>query len=75
MGSKKRKASLASDLAPRKTAVTHDWEKDDEELELEAALFGTSKKRSLVNGHGSGAEDDGMEDVDDDEVRYPRGQA
>ena len=33
----------------RAAPKTHDWEKDDEELELEARLFGASKKRS--NGH------------------------
>ena len=53
----------------------HDWEKDDEELELEAALFGTSKKRVRgVNGH-AGVSDareeqvNGLGDLDDEEVR------
>ena len=62
-------------------AVTHDWEKDEEEVELEARLFGTSKKRKNppaeytldLNGDGVGEGDgDGHEGelggLDDSEV-------
>jgi len=52
--SKKRRARLNQPVEPQpsRADVPHDWEKDDEELELEEALFGTSMKRiKLANGH------------------------
>ncbi|ORX39627.1 WD40-repeat-containing domain protein [Kockovaella imperatae] len=71
---KKRKASRVS-LDPVSTKlVSHTWEKDDEELELESALFGTSKKRvgsgAGVNGHvtSEDVEMKRMEDMEDDDL-------
>ena len=35
----------------RRNEIPHDWEKDEEELELEATLFGKSRKKyKPVNG-------------------------
>ena len=74
MPTEKRRRTEVNLTARPQRDVVHDWEKDDEELELEAALFGTSKKRAKgVNDHArvSGPEDeevDGLDDLDDEEV-------
>ncbi|WWC69748.1 uncharacterized protein I206_103691 [Kwoniella pini CBS 10737] len=53
MAQKKRR-SRPSDLeSSRPTEITHDWEKSDEELELEANLFGAEKTKSKKNNKGS----------------------
>lgn len=60
---------------PSHADIPHDWEKDDEELELEEVLFGRSKKRAKANGNflldqGNGDMGDGDEvvEMEDDEV-------
>ena len=64
-GKKRRTRLTQPQNRPSRADVSHDWEKDDEELELEEALFGKSKKRAKVNGaepslvvHGNGHEHD-----------------
>jgi hypothetical protein len=54
----------------RPTEPVHDWEKDEEELDLEARLFGGSRKgksKGLVDSRDD-LERSGLESVDDDEV-------
>jgi hypothetical protein len=47
------------------TPTTHDWEKDDEELDLEARLFGGSKVRKVIEEEV----DEELAKVDDGDVR------
>ena len=74
IGSKRRnRVSHASASRSTRVNVAHDWEKDDEELELEAKLFGTSKKRlkrarEIVHGPHESGETQEVEGLGEDEV-------
>ncbi|WWC85185.1 uncharacterized protein L201_000043 [Kwoniella dendrophila CBS 6074] len=85
MAQKNKRRSRPSDFesVPRTEEVTHDWEKSDEELELEEALFGTSKIQSksrskgkgpssafVVDNEGDENDDDqgGLSDLDDNDL-------
>ncbi len=74
---KKHRARHSQPISPppSRAEIPHDWEKDEEELELEEALFGTRKRKSKpvsqveVNGYTKETiGDDGVETVHDDEV-------
>jgi hypothetical protein len=70
----KKRAGRSSDAAEVKRPRTHDWEKDDEEVDLEAKLFGASK---VKKGKGKAKvafeeEDHTLGQLDDDDVRYCR---
>ncbi|WVW83473.1 hypothetical protein I302_105494 [Kwoniella bestiolae CBS 10118] len=81
MAQKHKRRSRPSDLVeptPRTTEPTHDWEKSDEELELEAELFGASKKKSKkskskgvpfqVDTTGADEEEGGLSDLDNNDL-------
>ncbi|WVQ70415.1 uncharacterized protein L199_008642 [Kwoniella botswanensis] len=81
MANKHKRRSRPSDFetTPRAVEVTHDWKKSDEELELEEALFGTSKKQSKAKsktkkgsdfqvGTTGDNEEEGLSDVDDNDL-------
>ena len=81
---KRRRSTAVFEAAVSTKKIAHDWEKDGEELELEAKLFGKSKVKrvrddlSFEDTRGSpidlGLEneesdsDEGMGHLDDDEV-------
>ncbi|WWC61442.1 uncharacterized protein I303_104026 [Kwoniella dejecticola CBS 10117] len=82
MAQKKRR-SRPSDLEiqNRPTEITHDWEKSEEELELEASLFGAdktkSKKKSKTKGliagfvldnQGESDGEAGLSDLEDNDL-------
>jgi hypothetical protein len=60
----KKRSKTTSSFTPR-TDVAHDWQKDDEELDLESRLFGTSKKAKVAVSQD---EENELEGVDDDDV-------
>ena len=60
----KKRSKTTSSFTPR-SDVAHDWQKDDEELELESRLFGTSKKTKVAVNQD---EENELEGVDDDDV-------
>nr|ODN75698.1 U3 small nucleolar RNA-associated protein 18 [Cryptococcus depauperatus CBS 7841] len=67
MARNKKKSHKAVNQAPiERKEIVHGWEKDEEELELEEALFGRSKKRVKVTAHDDSQ--DGMSDVDDSDL-------
>jgi len=74
--SNKKRQNRPSDVtAEKKRVKTHDWEKDDTEVDLEAKLFGTSRvkgKGGKGKGKGKGGKgeevDTGLGQVDDDDV-------
>lgn len=75
--SNKKRQNRTSDVhaAEKKRVKTHDWEKDDTEVDLEAKLFGTSRvkgKGGKGKGKGKGGKseevDTGLGQVDDDDV-------
>ncbi|WRT66844.1 uncharacterized protein IL334_003807 [Kwoniella shivajii] len=81
MAQKHKRRSRPSDLEnlPRTEEVIHDWEKSDEELDLEETLFGASKKKSKsaaagfaidIQGDQSGdeGEEGGLSDLDDNDL-------
>ncbi|OCF44724.1 hypothetical protein I317_01413 [Kwoniella heveanensis CBS 569] len=87
MAQKHKRRQRPSDIEPaatRKEEVSHNWEKSDDELELEEALFGVSRSKSKkkkgqdgstvhvasASGSGSGSEGEGggLSDVDDDDL-------
>ena len=66
-GTSKRRSRPSSDK-PREKPVDNEWEKEDEELDLEAQLFGRSKKRAKAGPSKSSkskAEEADDEDMDD----------
>ncbi|WVQ77938.1 hypothetical protein IAT38_000018 [Cryptococcus sp. DSM 104549] len=66
--SKKRQARVSEpDPAPR-VEVVHDWKKDDQELDLEEALFGRVKKRAKAVKDVQEDEESGMSDVEDTDL-------
>jgi hypothetical protein len=55
---------------PREKPVDNEWEKEDEELDLEAQLFGRSKKRAKAGpSKSSKAKAEEADDEDMDDVR------
>ena len=68
-GTSKRRSRPSSDK-PREKAVDNEWEKEDEELDLEAQLFGRSKKRAKAGpSKSSKAKAEEADDEDMDDVR------
>ncbi|WWD15649.1 hypothetical protein CI109_100071 [Kwoniella shandongensis] len=75
---KTKRRARASDAGPDPRAtVPHNWDKDDEELELEEALFGKSKKRVKADHVGDEQDDfvvdeegdvEGLSDLEDNEL-------
>lgn len=63
---KKRSQRQPSPQPPRQE-IKHDWKKDDEELELEQALFGRKQKKFKPDN--SNDEESGMSEVEDNDVR------
>ena len=66
-GTSKRRSRLSTDK-PREKPIDNEWEKEDEELDLEAQLFGRSKKRAKAGPSKSSkakAEEADDEDMDD----------
>lgn len=71
-GTTKRRSRVSNPRKPIEKPANNEWEKEDEELELEEQLFGRSKKRvrsdaPLGAGGVKAAETDG-DLVSDDEV-------
>lgn len=75
-------AAQAQRPPPSRAGITHDWEKDDEELELEEKLFGRSAQRAKADGSGAKSSvgaakvepaDEGFGAVGDDDVSGPPG--
>jgi len=64
---RKGKKRARESFIPHPT-TSHDWEKDDEELDLESRLFGTSKLKSKSNGRGKVEVDNELNGMDDDDV-------
>lgn len=73
---RKRRGRLSSTQQTRssRASVSHDWEKDEEELELEEALFGTSKKRTRApyDGSKNGVNGDHIANNGDEEMAVMR---
>ena len=69
-GATKRRSRASNPPKPAAKPVDNEWEKEDEELELEQQLFGRSKKRVRPNGISAANQtDQKIEDlVSDDEV-------
>jgi len=66
-GTSKRRSRPSTDK-PREKPIDNEWEKEDEELDLEAQLFGRSKKRAKAGPSKSSkskAEEADDEDMDD----------
>lgn len=63
---KKRSQRQPSPEPPRQE-IKHDWKKDDEELELEQALFGRKQKKFKPDNNND--EESGMSEVEDNDVR------
>lgn len=66
-GTSKRRGRPSTDK-PREKTIDNEWEKEDEELDLEAQLFGRSKKRAKAGPSKSSntkAEEVDDEDMDD----------
>jgi hypothetical protein len=76
--SNKKRQNRPSDVAADKKRVkTHNWEKDDTEVDLEAKLFGTTRVSGKGKGKGKGGKksqdgDTGLGQVDDDDVSVQR---
>ena len=73
-GTTKRRSRVSHPSKPIQKPADNEWEKEDEELELEQQLFGRSKKRVRPNGPGPGpdsaikADETTGDLVSDDEV-------
>jgi hypothetical protein len=68
-GTSKRRSRPSTDK-PREKPVDNEWEKEDEELDLEAQLFGRSKKRAKAGpSKSSKAKAEEADDEDMDDVR------
>lgn len=65
-GSSKRRSRQSPPAKTRSKPVDNEWEKEDEELELEAQLFGRSKKRAKPDPGPSSLQNGDL--VDDDDV-------
>lgn len=63
---KKRSQRQPSPQPPRQD-IKHDWKKDNEELELEEALFGRKQKKFKPDNNND--EESGMSEVEDNDVR------
>jgi len=69
-GTSKRRSRPSSDK-PREKPVDNEWEKEDEELDLEAQLFGRSKKRAKAGpSKSSKSKAEVADDEDMDDVRF-----
>ncbi|KAE8537612.1 hypothetical protein D1P53_006320 [Cryptococcus gattii VGV] len=62
---KKRSQRQPSPQPPRQD-IKHDWKKDDEELELEEALFGRKQKKFKPDNNND--EESGMSEVEDNDL-------
>ena len=70
-GTSKRRSHPSGESKPRDKPVDNEWEKEDEELDLEAQLFGRSKKRAKAGpSKPSRAKSEEAEDEDMDDVRF-----
>lgn len=65
-GTSKRRSRPSNDK-PREKPVDNEWEKEDEELDLEAQLFGRSKKRAKAGPSKSKSKVD-TEEVEDEDM-------
>ncbi|WVR04945.1 hypothetical protein IAU60_001957 [Kwoniella sp. DSM 27419] len=76
MGQKNKRRQRPSDVEarPKPVEITHDWEKSDDELELEQALFGASGKgrsngfKAASGEARSSADEGGLSDLEDDDL-------
>jgi len=68
-GTSKRRSRPSTDKA-REKPIDNEWEKEDEELDLEAQLFGRSKKRAKAGpSKSSKSKAEQVDDEDMDDVR------
>ncbi|ORY32090.1 WD40-repeat-containing domain protein [Naematelia encephala] len=69
--SKRREISPSSDQAgpsAKRAVQSHDWDKDDEELDLESRLFGAKRSKVTKKSIEEEKEEDELRDLDDDEL-------
>lgn len=67
MARNKKRSQRQLSPQPIRQDIKHDWKKDDEELELEEALFGRKQKKFKPDNKND--EESGMSEVEDNDVR------